>query len=153
MSIRLTILLSFLFFNALSQDGSDIFYCTERKIGSHLVGSDIQVDFFRSSYRGGVTKVIDTVWIDVGNQRMQFIEHRSDTGYNNWFREQYLSATDSATFQETRISKFKVNRITKERIYVTAYVDDYETGEKKRSREIDMSFERKQITMLLVHKP
>src|ERR1041385_6098329 len=98
MKITITVILLILQMNSFGQDGSDIRYFEVPEVDGSFVGKYVQFDFYRISCRG---QSIDTVTINIEGKPIEFIERRNDTGFNNWFSEQYLQSIDKLI----RISK------------------------------------------------
>ncbi|MBX7153546.1 MAG: hypothetical protein U0Y96_14530 [Candidatus Kapaibacterium sp.] len=81
------------------------------------------------------------------------MEIRKDDGFNNWFSQQSLQSTNKIDGLTIRISKFKLDSITSTSFQVTIYVDFYGTDNKllaDKSRQIEYSFDKKEITEVLV---
>ena len=112
-------ILSFLFFcsNCKGQDGSDIIYISIKKLNSTIIDKDVHLDFYRKSYSG---LNIDTIVIPINKKPIRFIEHREDDGFNNWFSRQYLEAIDTILKSTPRIASWRINKITKDSIFVKA---------------------------------
>jgi hypothetical protein len=85
---------------------------------------------------------IDKVLIDIDGKQMEFVEHRKDDGFNNWFSQQYLESVDSVNGKKIRIKEFKLVAIRKENILVLGYFT-----EKPFAREL--SFKKNEIAELL----
>lgn len=108
---------SFLF----GQDGSNINYVKIANLNESHIGRVIQIDFYRRSF-GALSKRgngadIDKVLLDINGKQIEFVEHREDDGYNNWFSRQYLESVD----KKIKIKEFKLLKIEKETILVTGY--------------------------------
>lgn len=100
-----------------SQDGSDIRYVKVGELKTSDIGKIIQIDFFKRSFAPFDGKrIIDKVTLNVGEKKIEFIENRSDDGFNNWFRQQFLESSDA----KTRISDFRLDKIDDDKIIVTA---------------------------------
>lgn len=129
---------------AAAQDGSDMRYLDMAKVDSSIVGQRVHLDFYRNSsfYTwafGRGEKVVDKVSLDIKGKQVEFIEHREDDGFNNWFRDQYLESLD----KKIRITEFKVLKVEKKTIKVlaTMTVEPF-------SKEF--TFEREDIVQVLV---
>ncbi len=104
------------------QDGSNIRYYNPDQLHDGLIGKFCHIDFGKESFGG---RSIDTTEIDVKGQLMKFYEHRKDNGYNNWFNEQYLISVPKEKYSSVRLRSSKINKITKEKIYVTSILSYY----------------------------
>jgi len=94
----------------------------EKLNGSH-VGRRLHLDFYRESsgwgYRFGKDRNVDKVFLEINGKQLDFIEHREDDGFNNWFSEQYLESSD----KKVRIREFKLLQVKKETIVVVGYLN------------------------------
>ncbi len=136
--------------NSYGQDGSDIRYFKVQGVDSTLIGQDVHFDFLNRSFGG---RTIDTIIINIDNRPIKFVEIRKDDGFNNWFSQQSLQSTNKIDGLTIRISKFKLDSITSTSFQVTIYVDFYGTDNKllaDKSRQIEYSFDKKEITEVLV---
>lgn len=137
--------------NAQPQDGSDIRYIPASKIDHNILGKPIQLDFYHRSFRG---VHLDTVSITLFKQEVQFVEHRKDDGYNNWFKDQYLESIDVFNGEKIRIVEFVMDRITQDSFLVTChlqgYVDNKPVGALKREKTW---LDKKTVVEVLVRQP
>ena len=131
------------------QDGSDIFYAKIDELDKTYLGVFVHLDFYRRSFRG---RDADTISIDIDNKKVRFVEHREDTGYNNWFHEQYLQSLDKVDSVTVRIVKSRVDALTTDSIFVTNFLAYY-SGDKllrERSKEKTSAFSKAIINEVLV---
>lgn len=151
MKVSLIIILLLVSVSGLfGQDGSDIMYCKASAIDNTLVGRYVHFDFYRRSFRG---RQIDTVVINVDKRPIQFVEVRKDNGYNNWFYEQYLQSIGMVDGAIVRISKCKLENVTKQSVTATLYLDYYDLSNKivaDKSRQLMYLFDREIIIEVLV---
>lgn len=136
--------------NSYGQDGSDITYFKVIGVDNTLIAQDVQFDFYNRSFGGWV---IDTVTIRIDGKPIQFVEVRKDNGYNNWFSQQYLQSTGKVNEQTIRISKFKLDGISKTSFQVTMFIDYYDNKnilQAGKSRQEQYTFDTKMITEVLV---
>ncbi len=124
---------------ALSQDGSDMWYVKPEKLDKSYIGRFHHIDFYRESF-GGFK--LDEVTLKINGKDIEFIEHREDDGFNNWFIDQHLESVNKFNDIKLIIDKFKLLEISEKDILVLAYFNMKPFTEK-------MSFERKDIAQLL----
>ncbi|MFC4634026.1 hypothetical protein ACFO3O_08915 [Dokdonia ponticola] len=105
-----------------TQDGSNIRYVSPKKLNNSYIGKTCHVDFGSRSFGG---QTIDTIEIEVKGQKVRFVEHREDNGFNNWFRQQYLIALPLQETFSTRLITTKIDSLDSENIYVTSTVGYY----------------------------
>ena len=105
-----------------SQDGSDMVYLKPESLDASHVGRRLHLDFYRRSARGrrrpdsgGIN--VDKVSLEINGRVFEFVEHRFDDGFNNWFSQQYLETAD----KKVRLREFKLLEVGKERIVVIGY--------------------------------
>lgn len=104
------------------QDGSNINYVKPEDLSDSQIGRIVQIDFYRKSRgllgnkQGGMD--IDKVQLDIDGKQVEFVEHREDDGFNNWFSEQYLETAD----KKLRIKEFKLLKIEEKTILVEAHL-------------------------------
>lgn len=86
----------------------------------------MHVDFYRRSFGrlGGKGFNVDKVSLVIGGKTIEFLEHREDDGFNNWFSGQYLESID----KKIRIKEFKLLDADAQTITVTGYfnIDPFE---------------------------
>ena len=105
-----------------AQDGSNIRYVSLKHLNNSHIGKICHIDFGLRSFGG---QTIDTIEIEVKGQKVRFVEHRKDNGFNNWFREKYLIALPiDKTFSKRLISS-KIDSLNSEKIYVTSILGYY----------------------------
>jgi hypothetical protein len=104
---------------SFAQDGSDMNYVKTINLDRSYVGRKTHIDFYRISRGSHRDKAfnIDNVLLEIDGKQIEFVEHREDDGYNNWFKEQYLESID----KRIRITEFKLLGIGKDTVSVTAY--------------------------------
>ena len=96
---------------------------------------------------------IDTVIINIDDKPIKFIEVRKDDGFNNWFSRQYLESVEGFDGQKIRISKCKIDDVTKDSISVTLYIEYYDSQKKllaKKSKQQATSFKKDIISWILI---
>ena len=124
-----------------AQDGSDMHYVKPEGLDQSHIGRRIHIDFYRRSFgnRQGGGLDVDKVSHEIAGKQIEFIEHREDDGFNNWFSEQYLESAD----KKVRIREFKLLRIDKETITVIGYfnIDPFEK---------EFTFKKSDIAQLLI---
>ena len=136
--------------NSYGQDGSDIRYFKVQGVDSTLIGQDVHFDFFNRSFGG---RTIDTLKINIDNRLIKFVEVRKDDGYNNWFSQQYLKSLDTDDDQTIRISKLKLDSISKTSFQVTMFIDYFDNNDKiiaDKSIQQEYWFDKEMITEILV---
>jgi hypothetical protein len=137
--------------NVLAQDGSDMFYCKINKLKSSDIGKEAHLDFYRRSFRG---VYIDTVTINIQNIPVNFIEHREDNGFNNWFNKQYLESAGLIDGMRIRIIKSKITAINADSIQVDNHIQYYNASntliENKSSVE-PCWFEKRMVNEILIY--
>ncbi len=70
---------------------------------------------------------------------MEFIEHREDDGFNNWFSGQFLESSD----KKIKLKEFKLLEIEPDTIKVTGYFTVKPFAE-------DFTFSKKDIVEILI---
>src|SRR5262249_38175611 len=105
----LVLILSLFFSPIFGQNGSDIQYISPKELDSTFLNRRVQFDFYNHYFSGAKP---DTVFIELNNQKMGFIERRRDNGYNNWFYQQYLESVDSFGKFKLRLMFSEVIRLT-----------------------------------------
>ena len=146
----LVLILAGLSFNVKAQDGSDIMYWDEHEIDSTLVGEFIQIDFGRNSF-GGLQ--IDTVNIPFEGEELRFKEFRQDTGFNNWFVNQYLESIKRFKGKRLRIEKMNVLAVDETSISVRLYARFFDSQGQAEETGFMMqlaTFDRSSIHQILV---
>lgn len=134
----------------MAQDGSDIWYQETEKLDTSYIGVYVHLDFYRISSFG---RQKDTVTIDIDGQKLKFVEHRVDDGYNNWFNAQYLESVDKIDGLTLRIVKFRLDSLTEDTLYLTNYLAYYDDSGKvtpKKSAQIKNSFPKNIIVEVLI---
>jgi hypothetical protein len=139
---------------ALAQDGSDMSYVEIKNLNKSHAGRWAHPDFYNlsSPFRTKNVK-IDTVSININGRKIDFIEHRVDDGYNNWFREQYLESVEDFDGLKLRLTKCKILKIKKDSISVTGYFDYFDAQNEivpKKSFTEKLSFKKKRIVEVLL---
>lgn len=105
-----------------AQDGSNIKYVRPENINNTLIGKTCHIDFGSESFK---TLIVDTLKIEVKGQKIKFVEHRMDNGFNNSFREQYLIALPLQKISSTRLIATEIDSLDSEKIYVTSILGYY----------------------------
>lgn len=137
-------------FNVVSaQDGSNILYRKTNQLNDSYLGDFIHLDFNTRSF---LSRQIDTVTLMIDNKPIRFIEHRKDDGLNNWFDEQYLQSVEKINWHTIRITKSKLEKITKDSLFVTNYLSYYmgDTVIPEKAKEISGRYPKKIIAEVLV---
>jgi hypothetical protein len=149
MKILLAIVLITITLNLFGQDGSDIMYWKANAVNNTLIGRHVHFDFYRRSFSG---REVDTMVIYIDKRPIQFVEVRKDTGYNNWFNEQHLISVSPVENQRIRISKCKLENVTKDSIAAVLYLDYRDLSDSKltTSRQLQYVFDKKIINEVLV---
>ena len=135
--------------NLFGQDGSDILYWKTSAVDSTLVGRYVHFDFYRRSFRG---RQVDTVVINIDKRSIQFVEIRKDTGYNNWFNEQYLQSVDTIDGCTIRVSRCRLENVSQEFVAIL-YLDYYDKVNSKvagKSRQLQYSFDKRIVNEVLI---
>ena len=107
---------------AFGQDGSNINYVKPDELNQSHVGRTIQLDFYRRSFGSALSdapRAVDKISLAINGRLMEFVEHRVDDGFNNWFSEQYLESVD----KKIRIREFELLGIEKEAIRARAFLN------------------------------
>ena len=117
-----------------AQDGSDMRYIKPDQVDNTCIGKWVHLDFYNRSFRG---RKIDTVAIQVNGATVNFIEHRVDNGFDNWFKDQYLEAINYPG--TLRIERFQIKKITRDSFQVIAYftLHDAKSGNVSNSVFVD----------------
>jgi hypothetical protein len=131
------------------QDGSDILYGKISQLDNSYIGDFVHLDFYRLSR---YDRNIDTVDIIIDSIKMKFVERRSDNGFNNWFNDQYLESVDKPEGVTIRVVKARLDKITKNSIFVTNYLEYYRDNQiiPDRSKQVTSEFPRNIIVQVLV---
>jgi len=141
---------------AYAQDGSDMRYVKPYDLNDSYVGKFAHLDFGKRSFSlAHGTKLGETVTIEIDNNKLVFIEHREDDGYNNWFDDQYLESVDPINGLKLRLIKNKLLDVRGETIKVESYFDFYNslgTQLQGRSFTKELSFAKSEIAEVLVYK-
>ncbi len=125
MRLFLINLFLFTFVSAQAQDGSDIRYLDASYLNDSHKGRLCHIDTKNNYFR---TRITDTVKIYIQGKMTSFIEHRVDDGFNNWFVQQYLEALPLKKNTSTRITYFRIDSITSNKLYVSGFVSYYNNG-------------------------
>jgi hypothetical protein len=120
--MRQILIISFLLLNpafVFGQDGSDMNYLKPEALNESHIGRRLHLDFYRWSrgIRRGEGFNIDKVSLEINGKQFEFVEHREDDGFNNWFSGQYLETAD----KKVRLKEFKLLGVEKETILVVGY--------------------------------
>ena len=110
------------FYYTKAQDGSNIRYCEISVIDKTYEGKYCHLDFGQESFLG---TNLDTINILIESNIVEFVEHRKDDGYNNWFNEQYLYAFDYDNNWEIRLHNSRIDSVTNENIYLSSTLSYY----------------------------
>ena len=126
-----------------AQDGGDMLYVDRDEIGKEHVGKRVHIDFYRKTtgnyYSAEAAVDFDQVRLRVGGRQVQFVEHRTDDGLNNWFSQQYLESID----KKIRIREFKLLGFDERGVRVKAYLNI-------RPFEIEFVFQKADIAQFLI---
>ncbi len=122
MKLFIIILLLLLSVSIFAQDGSNIKYVTPENINNTLIGKTCHIDFGSESFR---TLIVDTLEIEVKGQKIEFVEHRVDNGFDNWFDQQYLVALPLQKAYSVRLKSTKIDSLNSEKVYVTSILGYY----------------------------
>ncbi|MBX3288129.1 MAG: hypothetical protein KF855_02185 [Acidobacteria bacterium] len=114
---------------SLAQDGGDMNYIDPARLDRTYIGRFLHIDFFRKSrnwlFRSGKeNKNIDRISLLIGERKIEFVEIRTDDGFNNWFHRQCLESVDDfhlAGSKKVRISGFKLKEVHEKEITVVGY--------------------------------
>lgn len=140
----------------IAQDGSDIKYVSISKLDNSYIGKMAHLDFYNRSFGGLKLENIDLcdkVVIILENREIEFLEHRADNGFNNWFSKQYLESTEFIDGYKIRIVMCKIEQITTEDINVILFLQYTDKNGKLKSEkphEIKHSFPKKMLTEILI---
>jgi hypothetical protein len=144
--LRSLVFTTFIFIHVtflFGQDGSNINYVKPESLNEKQIGRVIQIDFYRKSFGALASKGngvnIDKILLEINGKKIEFIEHREDDGFNNWFSGQYLESID----KKIRIKEFKLLKIEKESILVMGY---FTAAPFKQ----EFSFKKKDIAEILI---
>ncbi len=105
----------------MAQDGGDMQYVKPVDLKTSDVGKKVHLDFFNRSFWmefDAGKRSLDKVTLKIEGKDVEFLEHRVDDGFNNWFKKQYLVSTDG----KVTINYFKLMQIDKRTLTVTAYL-------------------------------
>ena len=105
---------------AFGQDGSNMSYLKPGELNVSHVGRRLHIDFYRPSknwFQKDRGPDLDKISLEINGRQIEFIEHREDDGFNNWFSGQYLETAD----KKVRIREFKLLKVEKKIIVVTGY--------------------------------
>ena len=105
-----------------AQDGSDMRSVKTQDVDNTCIGKCVHMDFYNRSFRG---RKIDTIAIQVNGVPVNFVEHRVDNGYDNWFSDQFLEAINYPG--TLRIERFQVKKITRDSFQVIAYFTSHDS--------------------------
>ncbi|RXR18871.1 hypothetical protein [Flavobacterium stagni] len=156
--MKKTIILIIIFFSikAIAQDGSDINYIKVSKLDNSYIGKIVHLDFYNRSF-GGLNinnrDLNDKVFLELENQKIEFKEHRSDDGHNNWFSEQYLESIEFIDGYKIRITMCRIEEVLIDSIKVklfVKYIDSYGKAKTDELSVIEYSFPKKIIAEILV---
>ncbi len=134
------------------QDGSDINYIEPQKLNKSFIGRRLHLDFYKKSSYYTENISFDIVKVKVDKNSVDFIEHRQDDGYNNWFSRQYLESVESIGDFRLRIKEFELLKIKKNYVLVKGFfifVDKNEQIIRKKSFTQDLLFNKKDIVEYL----
>jgi hypothetical protein len=153
-SIFTVFLLLIINLTTFAQDGSDISYVPIKELNRSHIGKFVHIDFYRRSFGPDGIRVVDTVIIKIDDKPIKFIEVRTDDGYTNSFSRQYLESVESFDGQTIRISKCRIDDVTKDSISVTLYIEYYDSQKKllaKKSKQQASSCAKEIISEVLIH--
>ena len=123
--IILLIILTFTI-NVIAQDGSDIKYVPISELDNSYIGKIAHLDFYNRSLGRLMfdnKNLTDKVTIVIENKKIEFSEHRVDSGHNNWFSEQYLESTEFIDGSKIRITMCKIKEIKSEFLKVILFLE------------------------------
>lgn len=156
MRTDLTVLI-FLFLGQITfgQDGGDMHYIKPDALTADQIGKFVHVDLGTRSFALHKTKrPLETVPIELNGKKINFIEHRVDDGYNNWFKSQYLESVDDIDGNKLRIVKHKLLSIDGDSIRVESYFDAFDKKGNQvpgKSFTRELSFRKKDLAEVLIH--
>lgn len=141
------------FTGCFGQDGGDMNYVKPQNLDKSHIGRQLHIDFNRNSFASYDDKrELDTVKIKVNGRNTDFIEHRVDDGYNNWFSRQFLESVEKTVDSKLKIEKFELLKFDDAKIFVKAFfifVNKDGKGLTGKSFTKKLSFYRKDIVELL----
>jgi hypothetical protein len=119
------------------------------RLDESYLGDFVHLDFYNRSFRG---ISIDTISILVEGKLIEFIEHRKDNGFNNWFDGQYLESLEKPDGLTIRVVKCRLDKITTDSVFVTSFLEYHEDDKllPERSKEIANEFSKTIIAEVLV---
>jgi hypothetical protein len=130
------------------QDGGDINYIEPQKLNKSFIGRRLHLDFYKKSSYYIENRSFDIVKIEVNKNNVDFIEHRQDDGYNNWFSRQYLESVERIGDFRLRVIEFELLKINKKDILVRGFfvfVDKKGKIKEEKSFTQDLLFNKKDI--------
>jgi hypothetical protein len=111
-----------------AQDGGDMNYIETTKLDQSYIGRFLHIDFAKKSRKwfatGRENKNVDRISLVIGERKIEFVEVRTDDGFNNWFHWQGLESVEDyhlAGSKKVRITGFKLKEVTEKEITVTGY--------------------------------
>lgn len=132
-------------------DRTVLIFCMQRltKLDESYLGDFVHLDFNNRSFRG---IAIDTIAILVEGKLIEFVEHRKDNGFNNWFDRQYLESLKKADGLTIRVVKCRLDKITTDSVFVTSSLEYFKDDKllPERSKTITNEFPKTIIAEVLV---
>lgn len=111
-----------------AQDGGDMDYIEPTRLDQSYIGRFLHIDFVKKSRNwfsdGRENKNVDRISLVIGERKIEFVEVRTDDGFNNWFHQQGLESVGDyhlAGSKKIRITGFKLKEVTENEITVIGY--------------------------------
>lgn len=114
---------------AFGQDGGNMHYIKPDLLTAEHIGKFVHLDFGSRSFAFhdfDRKRPLDIVPIELNGKKANFIEHRVDDGYNNWFRDQYLESVESIEGKKIRMVKSKLLESKGDSIKVESYFETFD---------------------------
>jgi hypothetical protein len=153
---KITFLLIVSSWATLAQDGSDMRYVKPNDLSRSDIGKWVHLDFGKRSFAlHGVQRPVDTQSLEnMAGGKIDFVEHRVDDGYNNWFEDQYLESIESIDGLKLRWTKNKLLEIGPEDLTVEAnfdYITPTGNPVLGKSYSKNLSFSKSSIAEVLIY--
>lgn len=139
---------------AFAQDGSNMNYVKPSELNESYIGKFAHLDFgTRSFARHDQSRSLDTIKIKLNGKEHLFREHRVDDGYNNWFEDQYLEATEKVGGLTLRLTKNVILGISGDSIRVKSYFDYFDSKDEIVTQKWftkELEFEKSKLFEILI---
>lgn len=143
---------------AFAQDGSNMNYVKPSELKESHIGKFAHLDFGTRSFAfheeiRGKGRPLDTIRIKINGKEYPFREHRVDDGYNNWFNEQFLEATEKVGRLTLRLTKSEILRISEDSIRVKSYFDYFDSKDEivtQKSFTKELEFQKSNLFEILI---